>query len=277
MRPDPSLSILLAATLTVGCGSEVRIGGQGSGTGIDDGNLRPPDNQLPVAVCEADPPVITPGSAADFLGQDSNDPDGIPIIDHNWQLIERPQGSQARLPPGQTNRVGFRPDLAGPYVARLIVTNDRGSTSASCDATLDVEPSQDLWVEAIPQYPGEDDIRVMVARGRTISDDFNANDVCFYKGCNVNWGGGPKNPRVLGVETEDGVSSVAIPQPADGSYLIGLVDGPDKVLMGKQDVILRVFLFGELAGAVTTTISGEDPRPIPLFRVTFPDGALTPL
>ncbi len=272
----PPLTATLALGLIVaGCGNEVRLGGTRTGSGLDTDPLRPADTTPPVAECEASPAIITPGTAADFLAEASYDPDGIPIIDHRWELLTAPTGSKARLPAGEVNRAGFLPDLAGTYVARLIVTNDRGSTSAHCDATLSVRPDEALWVEAIPKW--DDDVQVVVARGSTINADFDTADICVAGSCNVDWGdtnNAVDDPRVLSDDLLDGVEVVAIEAPASGPYLIGVSDGPGEVLLGANEVVVRVFAFGDLASEISVDLTGERETPTPLFRIKFPEGSV---
>lgn len=267
---------LLALAGTAAC-NEATLTGRRPGGGLDTDPLRPAETAPPTAVCSASPAELKPGAAADFVGDASFDVDGIPIVDWRWELITRPSGSGARLPEGTANRVGFAPDLSGTYVARLIVTNDYGSVSASCDATLTVKPEPALWIEAIGELPT--DIAIVLARGSRI-DGLAPADLCASFACTADWGQSgrqPDDPRALrdAVKNDEQADIVAIPAPADGSYLVGVGNGPEIAFIGKNEVLVRVFAFGELVIEGSVPINGSTVAPVPLFKVDFPAGTAT--
>lgn len=94
----------------------------------------------PVAICSVVPPsVVASVGSADWIGNESYDPFGFPVT-HEWTLIVAPEGSLAIMPDGDADRFDFRPDLAGDYVGRLVVTNSMGMSSEPCEVRLNATP-----------------------------------------------------------------------------------------------------------------------------------------
>ena len=60
------------------------------------------------------------------------------------------------MPAGTFNRYGFIPDLAGTYVAELVVYNEYGRASQPCFAELTVIPEENLWIEMFWDRPNDD-------------------------------------------------------------------------------------------------------------------------
>ena len=101
----------------------------------------PPDR--PNAVCTVEPTPIRPLlDAADWIGSESSDPNGLTLIEYEWTLTEVPAGSAAVMPEGDADRLDFVPDLEGAYVGQLIVTNSAGVPSIPCTTTLNVSPNR---------------------------------------------------------------------------------------------------------------------------------------
>ncbi len=63
-----------------------------------------------------------------------SDEDGR-IVSYLWELVERPEGSGARVDPDDVEDPPFTPDLVGLYTLRLTVTDDDGLTD-SCQVDL---------------------------------------------------------------------------------------------------------------------------------------------
>ncbi len=92
----------------------------------------------PVAVPTTSTPSIPVGSVASLNGMASFDPDGDPITGYNWSLTV-PSGSAAALSRPNGSSPTFVPDVAGTYVAQLIVTDKFGSSSP---ATVSISAGQ---------------------------------------------------------------------------------------------------------------------------------------
>lgn len=78
-------------------------------------------NRTPIAAAGADRPVPM-GAPATVNGSGSTDPDGDPLT-YAWTLTARPDGSTATLPGGTSATRAFTPDLPGPYVLTLVVSD----------------------------------------------------------------------------------------------------------------------------------------------------------
>lgn len=59
-----------------------------------------------------------------------------PFFTHRWMFLELPAGSRAVLNDPAARNPSFVPDVAGRYVARVVVTDPTGRTSAPADATV---------------------------------------------------------------------------------------------------------------------------------------------
>ena len=114
--------ILFFTTISVfGCGDG------GSDTGFEEAN------QPPVSVAGVMQNVIT-GTAVTLDGSASRDANGDPLT-YRWTLSFKPSGSKASLSSSNSVKPTFTADLAGNYVATLIV-NDGKIDSASNTVTV---------------------------------------------------------------------------------------------------------------------------------------------
>ena len=90
-------------------------------------------NSAPTANAGPDQPGVSVGTIVTLNGTQSSDPDGQPLT-YSWSLITRPAGSSAALNGATTALPTFTPDVAGDYVAQLIV-ND-GFVDSAPDTVL---------------------------------------------------------------------------------------------------------------------------------------------
>lgn len=111
---------------------------------VSDGALQASDtvtistsNSLPVANAGSDQ-VVTAGATVTLDGTASSDPDGTPLT-FAWSLLSRPASSAAVLSGDTTATSGFVADVAGDYVAQLIVS-DGQVASAPDTVTITVNP-----------------------------------------------------------------------------------------------------------------------------------------
>src|SRR5262249_53677709 len=100
-------------------------------------------NTAPVA--EAGPAQsIAIGSAVQLNGSASSDADGDPLGYH-WNLVSKPSGSAALLDDSESVTPAFTADLAGTYVAELVVNDGHNHTATDSVviSTLNGSPSAD--------------------------------------------------------------------------------------------------------------------------------------
>ncbi len=243
-----------------GCGSEVIIGFDDPGD--VSGEVRNPDTQPPIARCAIDPDVPAPLSGADLIGENSEDPDGIPLIDYRWRLVRKPATSDARLPEGDANLLGFVPDVGGAYGITLTVVNDRGRESDPCAIDVVATPAHDLYVELVWQY-GSDNLDLVLTRGQLQPP--NEAGLCAPGRCDVDWGAAgatDDDPEVLADDADDeGPEAIGVLAPASGTFFVSVYDNPNKRRMSDNEATVTVYLDGVAVWSGKKTITGEFAQP----------------
>lgn len=231
----------------------------------------------PIAVCEVTPTEIAPHyERADWLGEESYDPNGALLTEFDWALINKPAGSTMNIGGGAgANRLNFSPDLAGTYIGQLIVYNEYGRPSDPCIAELEAIPRQSLWVEMFWQHSGDDmDLHVLRPGGSIESD----ND-CFYMNCVnggwLDWGipGYSDDDPSLDIDDIPGVGpeNTNIMNPENGNFEIWVHDFPGSVYSSANEVTVKIYLTGEMVWEDTRTITGENSY-THYATVVWPDG-----
>jgi hypothetical protein len=231
-----------------------------------------PVGDPPVADCSVAPnPVTPPFTAATWDGSASYDPNELEIVSYEWELIEKPEGSEAIFDVTTGVEIpDFYADLAGDYVGQLTVTNSDG-LSASCEARLEAIPAQNLWVEMFWQHSGDDmDLHLLAPNGILESDTD-----CYYANCkagdpNDPWYSGGLDWGIQGVIEDDpfldlddisaaGPENINIESPETaGEYKVVVHDYPGSVYQDANEVTVNVYLDGILLWTNTKAISGED-------------------
>lgn len=240
----------------------------------------------PVAVCAARPNPATAGEPVDFIGENSYDPDDSTLISHVWQLAIRPDGSRARLPTGAANVIAFEPDVLGDYVATLVVTDEAGQSSNACAANLSVEPTQALLVELVTVFES-DDLELAVSRSGTLPfpAGYTPNcsmpvdpDVCSGRACtDLDWGqtgNGADDPEVLADDVSGGAEVIAIEQPIDGVYTIGVFDRAQSAFLSDHEPTVRVWVNGSVVWSGKKKLAKECAG-ARFVQVAFPSGQVT--
>ncbi len=95
------------------------------------------NNQPPVAVA-GDPQNVALGATVQLSGAGSSDPEGA-SLGYFWSFTTKPVGSVADFNNANAQNPTFAPDLAGIYVAQLIV-NDGALDSAPATVQINVTP-----------------------------------------------------------------------------------------------------------------------------------------
>ena len=125
MRVSNRLLWLILIAVLAGCGGTPRASktsGADEGSGDPNaGGGTPPQNTAPVANA-GDDVTAAVNSQVVLDGSASFDADGDALI-YRWTLVDIPAGSAARLARETTARPVFFADLAGRYVARLVVND----------------------------------------------------------------------------------------------------------------------------------------------------------
>lgn len=85
-------------------------------------------NQPPIAEA-GDPQSVHPGDIVTLDGSGSSDPDGHYPLTYFWEVISKPEGSEATLSDPSVVNPTFTADLFGDYIIQLVVTDSLGSSS----------------------------------------------------------------------------------------------------------------------------------------------------
>ena len=238
-----------------------------------------PDGEGPVAICSVDPTSTVPLTTVTWYGDQSYDTNNRPIVAHHWSIVSFPAGSAARLVGTGANRY-TEVDLAGTYIAELIVENDLGQMSRPCRAATTVTPTEDLWIEMYWTFPGDDmDLHLLSPGGlpRTSGD-------CYFMNC-VGWF--PPDWGVNGYDGDDphldlddipgtGPENINIADPADGVYTVFVHDYPGSVNNTPNPVTVNIYIDGALVQTFNETVTLEDSDWY-VCEIDWPSGTVTPL
>ncbi|MFH1463103.1 MAG: hypothetical protein ABIO70_01830 [Pseudomonadota bacterium] len=246
-----------------------------------------PPSDLPIARCSVSPnPVTPPFEAASWDGSASEDPSGGEIVKYEWALVSQPSGSAVALPtnvPGNGAIINnFVPDLAGDYVGRLVVTNDRGDISDPCEVTLEAIPAEDLWVEMYWTHASDDmDLHLLKPGGQ-----LETNGDCYFANCvnrSLDWGVRGDEDDDPSLDLDDipgtGPENINILQPEDGEFTVFVHDyylsnGWGADYTGANQVTVNVYLNGSQVWTNTKPISGDD-TVTPFCRINWQAGTVT--
>jgi len=93
----------------------------------------------PTPVASAGGDRTVPVGQVVTLQGSGSDPDGTPVT-LAWEMVSKPSGSAAVLAGGSTATPTFTPDVAGPYVVRLTVSNASGEAVSTATITATNPP-----------------------------------------------------------------------------------------------------------------------------------------
>lgn len=216
----------------------------------------------PIAVCSANPPVVEAiYQSAEWVGNTSYDTNGQNIIGFEWSLISAPAGTTANIASTTPNVRNFTPDLAGEYVAQLVVTNDIGQVSEPCITTLTAQAGDGLWIEMFWTYSGDDmDLHLVNPAG-----SLTTNGDCYYANCTtgmLDWGirGDSSDDPMLDLDdiAGTGPENINIDSPQRGVYTVYIHDYPGSVYSGRNDVTTNIYVNGSVYWTDTRNIDNEN-------------------
>ena len=221
----------------------------------------PVEESRPVAVCSVEPGEVTPPfEDATFKGGQSYDPMGHAIVDFNWSFAAVPSGSSVTMPTGNNANRTVRPDLAGDYVGRLVVTTDDGRVSEPCDTIVTAVPGTDLWVELYWTHGGDDmDLHLLKPGGTP-----RGGGDCYYANTNPNWGDTASRADDPRLDLDDipgtGPENINISEPADsGAYEVWVDDysGSTGDSPSTTAVTVNIYIGGALVYTDTKSCARE--------------------
>jgi hypothetical protein len=240
------------------------------------------DETLPVAVCVADPTeVLTPLTSATFEGGGSYDPLGHLISGYDWTLLSVPAGSIVTMPSGNSANRTVTPDLAGAYIAQLVVHTDDLRFSAPCQTTLTGLAGDGLHVEMYWSHRSDDmDLHVLEPGGTPY--DYQSD--CYYANCtghSLHWGpNGREDDPNLDIDDIPGTGpeNTNIRIPYAGTYTVFVNDYTGSNAhdyQGANDVTVNLYLGGVLLWTDTRQISGDGADET-FATIDIPSGVVTP-
>ena len=225
----------------------------------------------PEAVCDVSPnPIAPPWEAATWIGENSYDPEGEPIVSYTWTLVSSPPGSTTTMPAGGSNRSNFVPELAGDYIGQLIVSNASGEVSEPCTTTLQSVPAENLWIEMYWEHTDDDMDLHLVAPGGTYNS---LSTDCYYANCtptmswiyNLDWGTSGYDGDDPSLDLDDimgaGPENINILDPqTNGKYTVIVHDyeGSTDDVYGINNVTVNIYLNGSLTWTDTRPIAGDN-------------------
>ncbi len=237
----------------------------------------------PVARCTTDgEPVQPQAGEAHVSGAESHDPLTPSELSYGWSIASAPPGGVSALEGDTSDELTFFPNVAGIWVAQLVVSNGEGVVSAPCSAAVSVVPDQRLWVE-LSWNNTNDDLNLHLLQNHAL---YGSNGDCYAGNCTpigtssqLSWGaaGSTDDPILLASSFDKGPEITAIVDPASGTYEIAVDDAPNSD-PGDTEARVRVFVDGEEVYSDQRTLRGEPTNEGALVwfaKVQFPMGTVT--
>lgn len=210
-------------------------------------------------------------------GRDSyTETPGTTIATYEWAIEQRPVGSTATPQTPALERTDLTLDLAGNYVVRLTVTDDRGVRSCN-DAIVPLfaKPDADLHIQLVWDHPTADlDLHMLKEGGQPFTHE---GDV-YFSNRTPDWFPIPEqNPR-LDVDDSGGYGpeNINVGKPAPGSKWTILVHYWNKQTDGDPFTIasVRVWAKGQQVVDVSQTFE-EDQTLWTALEITWPEDELS--
>jgi len=250
----------------------------------DEPNPTPTPQDIPVAVCSASEETVDPPlTEVTLFGEESYDPQGLEIIEYRWELISAPDGtSLPSLTADTPNIGGFQPDVAGDFVAQLVVVNEVQRESEPCQVTISAVPIENLHVELYWESAGDDmDLHLIREGGRVDSSDD-----CYFANCSsarslrMNWGDPSETMDDPALDLDDipgvGPENIVIKEPGEAFYTVVVHDHTSRSYAPSNLVTVNIFMNGERVFEETRAISGEN-KQVAIAEINWARKTVTPL
>lgn len=233
----------------------------------------------PVAVCSVSPSPIEPIlEPATWSGEGSYDPNGLEISDYDWELVSVPDGSNATMPTGDSEREGFLADIPGTFVAQLVVTNEAGQRSDPCEVSLESATAFALWIEMHWTEPNDDmDLHLVRPAGELETDTD-----CYYANClgaALDWGvpdDPVDDPELITDDVEHtGPEVIRVFTPEAGDFEVYVQDYNGSNYLGANPVTVNIYINGVLSWTDVRDFSDQEGHYENFASVSFPSGVVT--
>jgi hypothetical protein len=196
---------------------------------------------------------------------------GTEIASYEWVIEQRPVGSTSTPKTPTMERTDLTLDLAGNYVVRLTVVDDRGVRSCN-DAIVPLfaKPDADLHIQLVWDHPAADlDLHLLKEGGQPFTHE---GDVYFSNRTPQWFAVAEQNPR-LDVDDSGGYGpeNINIGKPAPGSKWTVLVHYWNKQTDGDPFTIasVRIWAKGQQVVDVSQTFE-EDQTMWTALEITWP-------
>ncbi|HEX6427677.1 MAG TPA: PKD domain-containing protein [Niastella sp.] len=247
--PSTSLTNLVAGTYVF----ELKVTDDKGVTAVDNVNvivgITP--NQPPVARAGADMVITLPTSSVTLSGSASSDPDGS-IVAHAWSKVSGPTAFQFASPSFANTMVSNL--VAGTYVFRLTVTDNRGAT-ANDDVTVVVLESSSPGNQPPVAVPGND-LTVQLPSAGVILDGSKSSDadgkIVSYKWTKVS------GPTTFTLLTPSAATTVLTNMVA-GIYVFRLTVTDDKGASDNETVVVEVLAMKQPPLGILTVTPAPNP------------------
>ena len=180
------------------------------------------------------------------------------ILNYQWSMVEMPIDTNPVLRPQDGVETALFLPQTGRYTLQVVVTDDRGTTSAPVQLTIVAVPFDDLHVQVtwhtpdgdVLADPGADlDLHLLHQNGCWKDAHWD----CHYNNTHPNWGDpySTNDDPSIDIDGMSGIENVMLDNPETGvRYTVG-VHYYDDHDMGDAYATVQVFMFGELVYEVT--------------------------
>jgi len=232
----------------------------------------------PIAVAELidDGIELKPFDTVRLDGRDSyTETPGTVISSYEWVIEQRPVGSTSVPKTPEAERTDLTMDLAGQYVVRLTVTDDRGVRSCN-DAivTLFAKPDADLHIQLVWDHPTADlDLHLLKEGGEAFTHE---GDV-YFSNRTPDWSPIPEQNPTLDVDDSGGYGpeNINLVTPAPGSKWTVLVHYWNAQTDGDPFTLASVRIWAKGQQVVDVSQAFEEDEILwTALEITWPDDPL---